>query len=445
MNELQQIINNEKNQLALSDEYLDSLRLELNNAVVLVTSADTSQSRFCIDKSTLAAETASFYLKQRQRIFNSGFPSSQLPYLTLVTQKLTQLNNVFIELYKINSGYIYFLKDTYPDVAIWTLLSIGVERIDKRACLFAITMSDTLGEKSWKRIASLSDSEELAIASRTLIQSSSVYASLLFETLQSLGALSSKFAMTLLNSDCTINKEIVHRYLVTQNLPSSCAWLIEQPVTPVNIFEHLLSRVDRSTWFRMTYDPKQVEITDEMMIFGSILDIPEYVDIPIDFGFSLAPIMFALKGDSSAVNDIITMLSTIDEDTAEPWIVALYIVFGEQLPVLPSQIGSDIDYSLAITQIQTWWENKGNVLFSSWRYGEPQSFDNSLELLASVEVTADFRLWIWKELCITCRGYFPWNSLVNAEHQYTVLSKMKGNSIARERYNLRAQHAIMGY
>ena len=445
MNDLYQMMNNDKNSLTLSDADLDLLRVERDDAIAIMTSIDTAQSHFCIDKSTLAAEAASFYLKQRQRIFNSGFPSSLLPYLTLVKDKLTQLSHVFIELYKIHPGYIYFLKDNYPDVVIWTLLSTGFEQIDKKACLFAITMSDALGVQEWQSIACLAGSEQLAPVSRLLMQSSSVSSSLLFATLQLRGELSSTFALALLNADCIIDKEIVHRYLVTQNVPSSCAWLTEQPVNSANVFEQLLSRVDRGAWFRTVYDPDQAEIPDEMKVFGYILDIPEYTHIAIDLNSPLAPIMFALKGDSSTANDVITLLSSMDEDTAEPWIVSLYIVFGDKLPVLPSQIGRDIDYALAVTEIQGWWQGISDGLFSSWRYGERPSFDNTLEILASIEVTADFRQWIWNELCVICRGYFPWNSLVNAQHQYAALSKMKGNSIARERYNLRAQYAVMGY
>jgi len=443
MNKLQNIINSENNLQRLDDEHLDLLRLELSNAVALVTSIDTSQSRFCIDKSTLAAETASFYLKQRQNIFNSGFPSAQLPYLTLVTQKLTQLNNVFIELYKIDVGYIYFLKDSYPDVALWALLSIGLEKIDNRSSFFAISIADALSEASWKSIASLSDSEGFCAASRILIQSSSIRSSLLFDTLQLRGELSSKFAMTLLSLDCTIDEEIMHRYLVTQNLPSSCDWMVKQPVTPGNVFEHLLSRPDRREWFRTQCYPNVT--VDELAIFGDILGISEYTHSAFEPSCPIATVRFALKGDSRDVNQVIAMLSEINEDTGESWIVALYVIFGTQLPVLPSQIGTDIDYSVAVKEIQTWWGERSEIVFSFWRSGDLQNFDNSLNLLASVEVTANFRMWIWKELCVICRGYFPWNSLVKAERQYSVLSKMRSNCVAKERYNVREKNAVVGY
>jgi len=445
MNDFNQMMNNEKNGPTFADADLDLLRVECDDAIALINSIDTAQSNFCIDKSTLAAEAASFYLKQRQRIFNSGFPSTLLPYLTLVKDKLTQLSHVFIELYKIHPGYIYFLKDNYPNVAIWTLLSTDFEQLDNRACLFAISMSDGVGAQEWKSIACLSDSEQLASVSRQLIQSSSVSSSLLFTTLQLRGELSTTFALALLKADGVIDKEIVHRYLVTQNVSSSCAWLADQAISAENVFEQLLSRADRGAWFRTLYASEQTEVPDEMKVFGYILDIPEYTHIEIDVSSPFAPIMFALKGDSRTANDVITLLSSMDEDTAEPWIVSLYIVFGDKLPVLPSQIGRDIDYALAVTEIQGWWQGISDGLFSSWRYGEQQSFDNTLEILASIEVTADFRQWVWNELCVICRGYFPWNSLVNAQHQYAALSKMKGNSIARERYNLRAQYAVMGY
>ncbi|MCG7497902.1 hypothetical protein MHO82_13610 [Vibrio sp. Of7-15] len=431
----------------ISEEDLNLLKQKVDEAIGRVNEDSSAVSVFCKEKATLAGEALSFYVKQLKRQLSIGLPQESQPYWKLVKKNIHKVENALVELFKIDPGYVYLLAEEYPDSAVWMCQSLALEKVDKLSSQYSLLWIDLLGEKEWRSLAYLSPSVGLQISLELMVHGETKFSPFCFSIQKDKNELSTQYVQLLLKNERRDVQHSANEYLATKNLADNVEWLLENTKAEDNLFSHILVRSDRTAWFRELYINTEQNMDTEMVCWATVLELPEVEDLTgkIEIANEFAHVVFALSGDTSRVADILTYLKSADENTIDQWVNTLYVMFGEQLPLQPNQLGIDIEYDSAINLLVEWWQQSSYGGGSKLRLGKRIHFESSVDVLLSPHIHAELRLWVWKELCIVSRAYFPWSPYLMPEKQMPSLLRFKANAAAKERFNLRSRHAIVGY
>ena len=430
----------------LSEEDLKLLHLQVEMHTKRVNENSSAVSVFCKEKAILAAESLSFYLKQQQRLLSMGLPQQDQPYWALVQKNILTMEKVLVELFKIDEGYLFGLVDEFPDSVVWMCLSHSLELLKTDCCQYACLWVDTISKKRWNELACLSKAVSLPEVLKLMAQGNHQHSSFSLDVLKNRNELSAQYAKLLIRDAHGDLAVVAHSYLATKNTKDSIEWWLENTSPQSDLFAHLLVRPDRTSWFRQYYLEHKEETHLDLDCWARILDLPEVsLQEPLDLDNDKTPVIIALSGDTSRVGDILTLLENADEDKIDRWVTCLYLLFGSELPLSPAQLGIDIDYTVAIECLREWWDNLPNSPLSTLRFGHKRDFDSSITVLLSPHIQEEFRIWVWRELCLVSRCYLSWSPILPPQTQYSLITQLKNNLSARENYNLRNRHAIMGY
>ncbi|MGF1849231.1 hypothetical protein L4D01_19355, partial [Vibrio lentus] len=152
-----------------------------------------------------------------------------------------------------------------------------------------------------------------------------------------------------------------------------------------------------------------------------------------------------LHGLNEHVPKIVELVSSLDEFEGEDWIQALYIVFGKRLPVIPKNLGIDFEWHEILEKLKEWVEIGAYRQASPGRLGQPLTLETSIQAMFDTQVSAAFRVWIWRQVCLHTRSYIPWDMAMPVHQQEWNITRLTQNSTASERFNLRNNNAVVGY
>lgn len=124
---------------------------------------------------------------------------------------------------------------------------------------------------------------------------------------------------------------------------------------------------------------------------------------------------------------------------------ALYIVFGKRLPVTPQNLGIDFEWHEILEKLKEWVEIGAYRQASPGRLGQPLTLETSIQAMFDTQVSAAFRVWIWRQVCLLTRSYIPWDMAMPVHQQEWNITRLTQNSTASERFNLRNNNAVVGY
>ncbi|MGF1696317.1 hypothetical protein L4C54_11655 [Vibrio lamellibrachiae] len=397
---------------------------------------------FCQEKADTAVESVTFLLKQLRIKHELGFPSQSCAYITLIENKLSKFKDVFIAYYKLAPGLLYSLKNTSPETYVWLMLDKAFSN-DRTLLLSALNEVSKLDNELATLLVSGSYHQHLDTVLAELIEGNSSIKQQCFDWLTLRQSVSNSLLKHWYQSKTFSDVVLLPQFILAGNLENRD--LLEDLVVGDELlFERLLGRDDRNTWFRKTLGPSLQGLTsDNARTFANLLEINELSAFNVNS--ILAPVQLALGGNVHDVEAAIPHMLHLEDDEGEPWLYALYIIYGDALPVMPSQLGIGYEWEDVLNSLAEWF-NEGRHLFNKpSRLGRPISSESTLDVMLNNSIPAEFRLWMWRSLCLRSRSYFPWNPYMSAHQQQTLFNKYKSNHMAVKRFNTGVDNAIVGY
>lgn len=400
-----------------------------------------AKRQFLQNKATLAAETMSFYIKQQYRFHQQGYPSLEIDYLVLLERQLAAFLDVFVALYRVHPAFLYSIHEEFPDVLAWLCLNEVFALEDKKITMIGLSIVDDIDNSLTMGLLLRSNAGGLDKIMARLVEGKSKNSELYVRCL----ILRQRVSVSLMKhwiAMSFLSESYLHSQLALLNVGSSIEWLDESHSYDAILFEQLVLKEDRATWFRQQYSPDSLP-SDDVATYAKLLNLKEFNGF--DVKHRHAPIHFMLSGDSSLTPDVVSYMSDLDDAERTVWCEALWGVYGKDLPLIPSQIGIDIDWDYALSVLSQWVNDKEHQRSSVLRFGESLSFDSSIKALQSAEINATFRLWLWRELCVLSRVHFHWHPQLSVQQQSRLLHNISHIDLVRERFNLRGKHAALGY
>ncbi|WP_299015039.1 hypothetical protein [uncultured Photobacterium sp.] len=399
--------------------------------------------QFGQEKVALAEESAEFMLRQCFRLHREGFPAFELDYLLLVERQLEGIFDALLALYRLHPGLLYQLGDSSPAVLVWALFNPKLQKEHPGHLLIAIDCLSKLPSEMAKMLVLHANSTELDSLFAKLIEgqasgSLDYFQYLVLRQTQSV-ALTKYWA-----SSKKLDAKPLQVSLALANVDESIEWLEENEVGDASLFERLLLKEDRNTWFRQYFGTDLMTLPNGLVAtYAKLLELHEFM--AFDVGQKEAPIHLALVGDTSWVTTAVEHMQALDEDDGELWWSALYVVYGDLLPYRPSQLGVDVEWSDALVSLSLWTTETQVLRSQPIRLGRSLNFDNTLRALKSPEINSMLREWLWRQLCIRSRLYVPWDAMMPRIQQQLLIQQMANMPVATERFNLRNQYAAVGY
>ncbi|MEZ8513795.1 hypothetical protein AB6D22_23395 [Vibrio splendidus] len=421
------------------------VELAISNAGSTLTLLDELPVKWldmCNEKLSLASETLDFLLKQRLQIHKRGYPSVKLEYLALAERQIKDLTNVYLSFYRLAPGLIHQLKQSEPTIYAWLMLSSELGQ-EHENLLCGLSMLDELDYQAAKLLVVQSSLRDIDLVIIEMVEGGCKLPLLYLECLQ----LRQTVTVGLLKrwlKDKRFSKHKTHLFLSLQNDVESVVWLAENSKGSQNLFERLLSKEDRGTWFRKEFGTSIDSVFDsEVVTFAKLLELKEFGNF--DPSSVMAPFDFVLHGLNEHVPQIVDLLFSLDEFEGEDWIQALYIVYGKRLPVTPKNLGIDFEWHEMLEKLKQWAESDAYRQVSPGRMGQPLTLETSIQAMFDTQVSAAFRIWIWRQVCLHTRSYIPWDMTMPAHQQKWNITRLTQNSTASERFGLRSNHAVVGY
>ncbi|MEZ8382103.1 hypothetical protein AB6C98_00050 [Vibrio splendidus] len=433
IDQLNQPITNEDVELAIANA---------GSTLTLLDELPVKWLDMCNEKLSLASETLDFLLKQRLQIHQRGYPSVKLEYLALAERQIKDLTNVYLSFYRLAPGLIHQLKQSEPTIYAWLMLSSELGQ-EHENLLCGLSMLDELDYQSAKLLVVQSSLRDIDLVIIEMVEGGCKLPLLYLECLQ----LRQTVTVGLLKrwlKDKRFSKHKTHLFLSLQNDVESVVWLAENSKGSQNLFERLLSKEDRGTWFRKEFGTSIDSVFDsEVVTFAKLLELKEFGNF--DLSSVMAPFDFVLHGLNEHVPQIVDLLFSLDEFEGEDWIQALYIVYGKRLPVTPKNLGIDFEWHEMLEKLKQWAESDAYRQVSPARMGQPLTLETSIQAMFDTQVSAAFRVWIWRQVCLHTRSYIPWDMTMPAHQQKWNITRLTQNSTASERFGLRSNHAVVGY
>ena len=433
IDQLNQPITNEDVELAIANA---------GSTLTLLDELPVKWLDMCNEKLSLASETLDFLLKQRLQIHKRGYPSVKLEYLALAERQIKDLTNVYLSFYRLAPGLIHQLKQSEPTIYAWLMLSSELGQ-EHENLLCGLSMLDELDYQAAKLLVVQSSLRDIDLVIIEMVEGGCKLPLLYLECLQ----LRQTVTVGLLKrwlKDKRFSKHKTHLFLSLQNDVESVVWLAENSKGSQNLFERLLSKEDRGTWFRKEFGTSIDSVFDsEVVTFAKLLELKEFGNF--DPSSVMAPFDFVLHGLNEHVPQIVDLLFSLDEFEGEDWIQALYIVYGKRLPVTPKNLGIDFEWHEMLEKLKQWAESDAYRQVSPGRMGQPLTLETSIQAMFDTQVRAAFRIWIWRQVCLHTRSYIPWDMTMPAHQQKWNITRLTQNSTASERFGLRSNHAVVGY
>jgi len=127
------------------------------------------------------------------------------------------------------------------------------------------------------------------------------------------------------------------------------------------------------------------------------------------------------------------------------WLESLYVMYADELPVNPQDIGISLEWHEVIESLLGWIEAGHHWRDSLIRQNRVLNFDSTLLALKNSQICARYRDWLWKQVCLYTQGYSVWNVLMPESEQLDVLHRLEMTPSLRERFNLRETYAALGH
>ncbi|EOB3673219.1 hypothetical protein ACHELX_000010 [Vibrio vulnificus] len=397
---------------------------------------------FCNEKLSIASESIGFLIRQRVQLHIRGYPSRELDYLKLIERQIEEHKQVYLSFYRLAPGLIHQLRSQEPEIYAWLMLQkeLGSE-LDNLLC--GLSLLEELDTKTAMVIVTQSPVELMDSVISELIEGKAKSSPFYFECLRLRQTLSVALIKRWHKSEI-IRPNIALPLLALQDVEEGVAWINEHANGELYLFERLITKRDRGTWFRQYFgiEPSGVP-SAQVLTFAKLLELKEFE--VFDISSSLAPVDFALCGDWKLVPEIIGHLQRLEEHEGEIWIQAMYVVYGKLLPLTPQDVGVEYEWRAVVDLLNEWLEDGKHIQNLPSRLGYALSFESTLAAMQDVNIDALFRDWLWRQICIQSRAYVPWDMAMPVHQQDWNFNNLKAAPSASERFKLRNSNAVMGY
>ncbi|MCU8347598.1 hypothetical protein M2G60_18950 [Vibrio vulnificus] len=397
---------------------------------------------FCNEKLSIASESIGFLIRQRVQLHKRGYPSRELDYLKLIERQIEEHKQVYLSFYRLAPGLIHQLRSQEPEIYAWLMLQkeLGSE-LDNLLC--GLSLLEELDTKTAMVIVTQSPVELMDSVISELIEGKAKSSPFYFECLRLRQTLSVALIKRWHKSEI-IRPNIALPLLALQDVEEGIAWINEHANGELYLFERLITKRDRGTWFRQYFgiEPSGVP-SAQVLTFAKLLELKEFE--VFDISSSLAPVDFALCGDWKLVPEIIGHLQRLEEHEGEIWIQAMYVVYGKLLPLTPQDVGVEYEWKEVVDLLSEWLEDEKHIQNLPSRLGYALSFESTLAAMQDVNIDALFRDWLWRQICIQSRAYVPWDMAMPVHQQDWNFNNLKAAPSASERFKLRNSNAVMGY
>ncbi|WP_045419569.1 hypothetical protein [Vibrio jasicida] len=426
----------------ITNQLVESALAKAEKATNELSQLPASWLGFCNEKLSIASESLGFLLKQRVQIHKRGYPSREIEYLKLIERQIEELKQVYLSFYRLTPGLFHQLKNQEPEIYVWLALQneLGSD-IDN--LLVGLSVLEELDSNTAMVFVTQSPVEHLDSVMSELIEGNSKTSAFYFECLRVRQALSVALIKRWHKAEI-IRSNLALPLLALQDVEEGIEWINEHANGEQYLFERLITKRDRSTWFRQCFgiDPSGLP-SAQVLTFAKLLELKEFESF--DISSSLAPVDFALTGDWKLVPEIIDQLGRLEEDEGEVWIQALYVVYGKLLPLTPQEIGVEYEWEEIVDLLNEWLEDDKYVQNLPSRLGYSLSFESTLAAMQDANIDVMFRDWLWRQLCIQSRAYVPWDMAMPIHQQDWNFNNLKAAPSASERFNLRNSNAVMGH
>ncbi|MDF5382757.1 hypothetical protein P3675_25755, partial [Vibrio parahaemolyticus] len=154
-----------------------------------------------------------------------------------------------------------------------------------------------------------------------------------------------------------ISSQVALPLLVLQDVKEGIDWLNDNAGSEQYLFERLITKRDRGTWFRQSFgiEPNRLP-SAQVLTYAKLLELKEFE--AFDISSSLAPVDFALGGNWKLVPQIIEHLESLEEAEGEIWLQALYVVYGKLLPLNPQDVGVEYEWEEIVDLLNEWVEDE---------------------------------------------------------------------------------------
>ncbi|HAS6389429.1 hypothetical protein [Vibrio vulnificus] len=397
---------------------------------------------FCNEKLSIASESIGFLIRQRVQLHKRGYPSRELDYLKLIERQIEEHKQVYLSFYRLAPGLIHQLRSQEPEIYAWLMLQkeLGSE-LDNLLC--GLSLLEELDTKTAMVIVTQSPVELMDSVISELIEGKAKSSPFYFECLRLRQTLSVALIKRWHKSEI-IRPNIALPLLALQDVEEGIEWINEHANGELYLFERLITKRDRGTWFRQYFgiEPSGVP-SAQVLTFAKLLELKEFE--VFDISSSLAPVDFALCGDWKLVPEIIGHLQRLEEHEGEIWIQAMYVVYGKLLPLTPQDVGVEYEWKEVVDLLNEWLEDEKHIQNLPSRLGYALSFESTLAAMQDVNIDALFRDWLWRQICIQSRAYVPWDMAMPVHQQDWNFNNLKAAPSASERFKLRNSNAVMGY
>ncbi|AUI87863.1 hypothetical protein BS333_15830 [Vibrio azureus] len=397
---------------------------------------------FCEEKLDTASESFAFLLKQWVQLFKRGYPSREHEYLRLIERQMNELKQVYFAFYRLAPGLIHMQKTTQPDIYVWLMLQpeFGAQ-LDNLLC--GLSQLNELEQSTADLLVAQSQLVNIDQVLVELIEGRAANSLRYFDCLKVRHTLSISLIKRWLKAGI-VSEKLAYSLLAQNDVKEAIEWLNDHAQSQQHLFERLLTKHDRTTWFRQYFGTDPNELPSKLVLtYGKLLDLAEFS--VFDVHSEQAPYDFVLCGDTNLVPEIIDHVTGLDEFDGEIWVQALYVVYGDDLPLTPKQVGIELEWEEVIQLLQNWLEEEGFEKRLPSRLGFELSFDSTLAAMQNTDINHIFRQWLWRQLCIHSRAFLPWNMVMPVFQQEWIFHSLKSVPSARERFNLRNSNAIVGY
>lgn len=439
---MRQRITKEQLSSALTNEDLAEAIEILDTEIAQLSELNPTWLEFCREKSAIAIESLSFLFRQWVRLHRKGYPSSSQDYLRLVERQMRDVKQVYIAFYRLSPGLVYELKDSAPELFIWLMLEPEFEQ-ERQHLLAAIKTAETIDSKDATLLILHSKLAHLDITLARLIEGKVSASQLCFDLMRLRQTLSIGLAKHWMKEEA-LKEQDVHPVLAKFDVEDSVEWINEIQNDEKYLFELLLCKHDRGTWFRKRFGVQEEDLPSEYVItFAKLLELVEFNQF--DPSKDMAPIQMVLTGKPEWILAALDHVMTLDEEQGEEWLFALDVVYGERFPLNPHELGVEYEWEEAIASLEDWRDSNEHNVNKSMRLGEVLTFESTMRAMTNARIPEHYRTWIWRHLCIHGRVYIPWEWSMPAVQQDWLFSKVSDQPAAIERFNLRNQNATVGY
>ncbi|USD34277.1 MULTISPECIES: hypothetical protein [Vibrio] len=439
---MRQRITKEQLNSALNDQDLAKAMEKLDSHIAQLSALKPVWLEFCHEKSGLATESLFFLFKQWVRLHRKGYPSNSQDYLRLVERQMYEVKQVYLAFYKLHPGLVYELKETSPELFVWLMLEPEFEA-DRNHLLAAFKIAESLDAHDATLLMLHSKNAYLDITLAQLVEGKVSMRQLCFELMRLRQTLSIGLAKHWIKHE-SLKEQEVHPVLAKFDVEDSIEWINEIHNDEKYLFELLLCKHDRGTWFRKRFGVQEQGLPSEnVATYAKLLELVEFNQF--DPTTDMAPVQMVLTGRPEWISSAVEHVMALDEEQGEEWLFALYIVYGDRFPLNPHDLGVEYEWGEAVVRLEDWCKLDGHRVNKPMRLGETLTYESTVLAMKNIKIPAKYRDWIWRHLCIHGRIYIPWSWTMPVAQQNWLFSKISNQPAAIERFNLRNQNATLGY